>query len=69
MPCLDSHAERTWAMFSTCRISAKLGGTYLRLESAKNSSYSRNASTSLSGVKNEPCNAVYSVDHHLHLGA
>jgi hypothetical protein len=51
-------------MFSTCRISAKLGGTYLRLESAKNSSYSKNASTSLSGVKKEPCGNIRGVLMH-----
>ena len=37
----------TCAMLRMCRISAKLGGTYWRRESAKNSSYSWNASTSL----------------------
>ena len=44
----------TCAMLRMCRISAKLGGTYLRRLSAKNSSYSWNASTSRSGVKKLP---------------
>ncbi len=40
-------AGRTCAMLRMCRSSAKLGGTYWRRDSAKNSSYSWNASTSL----------------------
>lgn len=44
----------TCAMLRMCLISAKFGGTYFRLDSAKNWSNSLKASTSFRGVKNDP---------------